>query len=86
MHQRLIHDASHRAAVKILHVFGPLLRDEELRDAYEEVMPIITEAISFYLESLRQEKARLRPMEQERHTDKELNEVVARDREEKDHQ
>jgi hypothetical protein len=77
MHQRLIHDASHRAAVKILHVFGPLLRDEELRDAYEEVMPIIAEAIAFYEESLRQEKARLRPMEQEMHPDMAMNQAEA---------
>jgi hypothetical protein len=63
MHQRLIHDASHRAALKVLHVFSPLLREEELRDAYEEVMPIISEAISCYEQSLLEEKARLRPME-----------------------
>ena len=74
MHQRLIHDASHRAAVKILHVFSPLLREEELRDAYEEVMPIISEAVSFYDQSLREEKTRLRPMEQVRHRDMGTNE------------
>jgi hypothetical protein len=63
MNQRLIHDASHRAAVMILHVFAPLLREEELRDAYEEVMPIISEAICQYDQSVEAEKARLRPME-----------------------
>jgi hypothetical protein len=63
MHHRLIHDASHHAAVKLLQVFAPLLRDEELRDAYQEVMPIISEAIAFYEEALRQEKGRLRPTE-----------------------
>jgi hypothetical protein len=61
MQHRLIHDASHLAAMKILHIFAPLLRDEELRDAYQEVMPIIREAITRYEESLRQEKERLRP-------------------------
>jgi hypothetical protein len=66
MHQRLIHDASHRGAVKILHLFAPLLRDEERKDAYEEMMPIIAEAIAFYEKSLRQEEGRLRPMEQEK--------------------
>jgi hypothetical protein len=74
MHQRLIHDASHRGAVKILKLFAPLLREEEKQDAYEETMPIIAEAIALYEESLRQEKARLRPMAQERHTDMGLNE------------
>jgi hypothetical protein len=49
--------------MKILHVFSSLLREEELRDAYEEVMPIIREAIVRYEESLRQEKGRLRPTE-----------------------
>ncbi len=63
MHQRLIHDACHPAAVKILHVFSPLLREEELKDAYEEVMPIISEAICRYEQLLQEEKARLRPME-----------------------
>jgi hypothetical protein len=63
MHQRLIHDFSHRAAVRILHIFSPLLRDEELPDAYEEVMPIISEAISEFEKALREQKARLRPME-----------------------
>jgi hypothetical protein len=63
MHQRLIHDYSHRAAVKILHVFSPLLREEELKDAYEEVMPIISDAISDFEKALQEEKARLRPME-----------------------
>jgi hypothetical protein len=63
MHNRLVHDASHEAAVKILHVFSPLLRgEEELKDAYEEVMPIISEAISRYDQLLREEKERLRPM------------------------
>jgi hypothetical protein len=66
MHQRLIHDASHGGAIKILQLFAPLLRDEELRDAYEEVMPIISEAIARYDESLRQEEEGLRPMREER--------------------
>jgi hypothetical protein len=81
-----MHDASHRAAVKILHVFAPLLREEELRDAYEEVMPIIREAISLYDQSLREEKARLRPTAQARHVDMGRNEVEAPEKEAKDHQ
>ena len=80
MHQRLIHDASHRECVKILHVLCPFLREEELRDAYEEVIPIISEAISFYDQSSREEKARLRPMEQARHTAIEMNEARAPDK------
>jgi hypothetical protein len=83
MHQRLIHDASHRAAVKILHVFSPLLREEELRDAYEEVMPIIGEALSFYDQSLREEKARLQPMKGG-HTNMGMNKVEAPEKEAKD--
>jgi hypothetical protein len=86
MHQRLIHDASHRAAVKILHVFAPLLREEEIRDAYEEVMPIISEAICHYDQSLREEKARLRPTAQTRHTEMGKNEVEAPDIKVSDHQ
>jgi hypothetical protein len=80
MHQRLIHDASHRAAVKILHVFSPLLREEELKDAYEEVMPIISEAICLYDQSLREERARLRPMGEERHTVAGKNEIQTPDK------
>lgn len=85
MHQRLIHDASHRATLKILHVFSPLLR-EELRDAYQEVMPIISEAICDYELLLRQEKARLRPMPQEKHADMGMNKSDAPSKKASDHQ
>lgn len=48
MKPRIAHDAAHRAAVEIINVFAPLLREEERRDAYEEVMPILLSAIENY--------------------------------------
>jgi hypothetical protein len=61
MHDRLIHDTAHRAAVEVLNVFAPLLREEEQLDAYREVMPIVSEALVRFQEALAREQARLSP-------------------------
>jgi hypothetical protein len=61
MHGRLAHDAAHQATLKVLRVFGPLLREEEQQDAYEEIMPIVTETLTRFSESLAREQARLSP-------------------------
>ncbi|MFO0808978.1 MAG: MT-A70 family methyltransferase [Gemmataceae bacterium] len=61
MYERLKHDAAHRAAIEILGVFAPLLREEERQDAYREVMPIVTDALARFEESLARERARPRP-------------------------
>ncbi len=61
MHDRLIHDEAHKAAVQILGIFAPLLREEEQRDAYKEVMPVVIEALRRFAGSLAREQARLTP-------------------------
>jgi hypothetical protein len=61
MHDRLIHDQAHRAAVQILSIFAPLLREDEQRDAYQEVMPVVEETLCRFAESLAREQARLTP-------------------------
>jgi hypothetical protein len=61
MHERIVHDAAHRAALKILNIFAPLLREEEQLDAYREVMPIVSDALKRFEESLARQRARLSP-------------------------
>ena len=61
VNRRLCHDAAHAGTLRILEVFAPLLRQEEVKDAYEEVMPIVTEAITQFVHALARERERLNP-------------------------
>jgi hypothetical protein len=57
----LVHDSAHWATLEVLHVFAPLLREEEQLDAYREVMPILSAALVRFQEAVAREQARLSP-------------------------
>ena len=60
MHNRLAHDACHRASVAVVGVFAPLLRGEECKDAYEEVYPLLRRMLREFEEAMEREEKRLR--------------------------
>ncbi|AWM39116.1 hypothetical protein GobsT_26050 [Gemmata obscuriglobus] len=57
--KRLINDTARETAKKIVQVFAPLLRDEELRDAFEEVLIHTTAGLERFTALSERERLRL---------------------------
>lgn len=61
---RIRHDVAWRVSVEIVEVFSSLLRDEEKRDAFEEVYAHVKAALLTYDQETRDQLRRLKPLEQ----------------------
>jgi hypothetical protein len=59
------HDCAHRAALRVLGVFSPLLRGEELQEAYRELMPLLIASLDEYGRAMGWRKRRLGPPKEE---------------------
>lgn len=60
--KRLIHDVAHPLAVSIVECLRPLIRDDEVRDAYEEIYTRATAALEAFVIEWNREKQRLNPV------------------------
>ena len=57
----LIHDVAFVTAQQIVHIFAGCLREEELRDAFDEVYPLVKASLErFQIQENRMER-RMRP-------------------------
>jgi hypothetical protein len=57
----LIHDAAFHAAHSVLEVFSPVLRDDEKRDAFQEVYERVKAAVEWYELRAGRREERLNP-------------------------
>jgi hypothetical protein len=62
MNQRLCHDVAFATAMHILDVFAPLLRDEEKRDAFNEIFERVKAGLEAYDHEVKSLLHRLRPL------------------------
>jgi hypothetical protein len=62
MNERLINQAAMAAAIDVVKVFAPLLREEEQRNALEEVVARVRAGIEWYCLETDRIRQRLRPM------------------------
>jgi len=60
--QRLRHDVAWNVSLHILEVFAHMLRDEEKRDAFEEVFKRVQAGLLFYDHETKSVLHRLRPL------------------------
>ena len=57
--QRILKDTAHAAAKDIVGVFANLLRDEELKDAYEKILPRVSNALERFARLVERERRRI---------------------------
>jgi hypothetical protein len=62
MNARLAHDVAWATALHILDVFSPLLREEEKRDAFNEVYERVMDGLVAYDKETKNLLHRLRPL------------------------
>ncbi len=53
------HDVAFSTTLAVVRVFSPCLRDEEQRDAFDEVYPLIQQALLTFHERVERERERL---------------------------
>lgn len=56
---RLVTDTAHAVTKAVVHIFANLLRDEEIQDAYAEVLAVVTPQLERFAERKRRELRRL---------------------------
>lgn len=56
---RLVTDAAHAIAKEVVRIFGNLLREEEIQDAYAEVLAVVTPKLEQFADRKRRELRRL---------------------------
>ncbi len=62
MNQRICHDVAFATALHILEVFSPLLREDERRDAFEEVFDRVRAGLIAYDHETKSLLHRLKPL------------------------
>lgn len=60
--ERIRHDVAWRVSVEIVEVFSPLLREEEKRDAFEEVYARVKAGLLAYDHEIKSLLHRLKPL------------------------
>jgi hypothetical protein len=63
MNARIAHDVAFMTALDILEIFSPLLRDEEKRDAFNEVFARVKAGLESYDHEVKSLLHRLRPLQ-----------------------
>jgi hypothetical protein len=61
MNGHILHDAAYAASVAILEVIRPVLRDDEVKDAFSEIFDRVKGGMEIYLILFLQEQRRLNP-------------------------